>query len=125
MRNNSPARLTVPIGVDGGCHAVELLLICQQRVSRLIDPLFFYADDFSGSGNDCLRTETERPEAVIAGTAEVIGVEEEGIYQAAHALLTDQEKFNRMATAVNPYGDGQACRRIVACIEEWAGLISE
>jgi len=69
-----------------------------------------------------LRTETERPEAVAAGTVEVAGVEEEKIYQSAHALLTDPQKFDRMAMAVNPYGDGHACERIVACIEKWAGI---
>jgi UDP-N-acetylglucosamine 2-epimerase len=68
-----------------------------------------------------LRTETERPEAVVAGTVEIAGVEEEQIYQAAHALLTDKQKFRTMATAVNPYGDGHACERIVACVEEWLG----
>lgn len=70
-----------------------------------------------------LRTETERPEAVEAGTVEIVGVEEEGIFQGAHTLFTDQNKFERMAKAINPYGDGHACAKIIACIEEWAGII--
>jgi UDP-N-acetylglucosamine 2-epimerase len=69
-----------------------------------------------------LRTETERPEAVAAGTVEVAGVEEERIYQAAHTLLTDPQRFEQMAMAVNPYGDGHACARIVACMEKWLGI---
>lgn len=60
-----------------------------------------------------LRTETERPEAVEAGTVEVVGVEEQAIYDKARTLLTDQDRYDRMAHAVNPYGDGHASERIV------------
>lgn len=63
-----------------------------------------------------LRKVTERPEAVAAGTAKVIGVEEEGVYQAIHKLLTDQRAYGRMANAVNPYGDGKATLRILDAI---------
>lgn len=66
-----------------------------------------------------LRTETERPEAVEAGTVKVVGVDEETIYQNAVTLLTSQEEYNRMAKAVNPYGDGHASERIVQAILEW------
>lgn len=60
-----------------------------------------------------LRTETERPEAVEAGTVRVVGVEEENIYENARLLLTEREKYDQMAHAVNPYGDGHASERIV------------
>lgn len=66
-----------------------------------------------------LRTETERPEAVAAGTVKVVGVEEEVIYQNACQLLTDGEEYSKMARAVNPYGDGHACERIVKYILDW------
>lgn len=66
-----------------------------------------------------LRTETERPEAVAAGTVKVVGVEEEVIYQNACQLLTDGEEYSKMARAVNPYGDGHACERIVKHILDW------
>ena len=66
-----------------------------------------------------LRTETERPEAVEAGTVKVVGVCEEAIYENAKLLLTDTEAYRRMAHAVNPYGDGHACERIVRHILEW------
>jgi UDP-N-acetylglucosamine 2-epimerase (non-hydrolysing) len=59
-----------------------------------------------------LRTETERPEAVEAGTVEVIGVEEKVVYAKAAALLTNQGVYAKMANAVNPYGDGYASKRI-------------
>lgn len=69
-----------------------------------------------------LRTETERPEAVEAGTVKVVGVREEDIYENAKILLTDEISYKKMAQAVNPYGDGQASKRIVKCILEWKGI---
>lgn len=60
-----------------------------------------------------LRQETERPEAVAAGTVKLAGVETETIVSMAEELLTDRDAYQRMAQAVNPYGDGLACRRIV------------
>lgn len=59
-----------------------------------------------------LRTETERPEAVEAGTVEVVGIEENSVYAKAAALLTDHGLYAKMANAVNPYGDGFASKRI-------------
>ena len=69
-----------------------------------------------------LRRETERPEAVEAGTVKIAGTEEEDVYQMAHTLLTDAAAYGEMAHAVNPYGDGQACRRIADAIEWKFGL---
>jgi len=66
-----------------------------------------------------LRTETERPEAVEAGTVDVVGVEEDAIYNAASLLLNDLNAYNKMAMAVNPYGDGKASARIVDAIREF------
>lgn len=63
-----------------------------------------------------MRTETERPEAVEAGTVKVAGVEEEDIFELASELLSDPEKYAAMAKAVNPYGDGHASERIVSAI---------
>ena len=59
------------------------------------------------------RRETERPEAIEAGTVKLAGVSRETIYRMAKELLTDREAYDRMARAVNPYGDGHACERIV------------
>ena len=63
-----------------------------------------------------LRKETERPEAVAAGTVLLAGVEEDDIFSMASTLLSDRNAYDKMAHAVNPYGDGQACRRIVDAI---------
>lgn len=67
-----------------------------------------------------LRTETERPEAVEAGTVEVVGIEETVVYAKAAALLTDHGLYTKMANAVNPYGDGHASERIVDLLNRWA-----
>lgn len=69
-----------------------------------------------------LRRETERPEAVRAGTVRLAGTEEEEIFSLASELLHDERAYHAMAHAVNPYGDGQACRRIADAIEWKFGL---
>jgi UDP-N-acetylglucosamine 2-epimerase len=72
-----------------------------------------------------LRRETERPEAVAAGTVELAGVERESIVRLASELLTDSKKYRRMAAAVNPYGDGRACPRIADAILYCFGFRAE
>jgi len=69
-----------------------------------------------------LRGETERPEAVVAGTVRVIGTRREDIVREIRTLLTDPAAYRAMAEAVNPYGDGQASRRIVAVIMHEFGI---
>ncbi len=66
-----------------------------------------------------VRKETERPEAVEAGTVKLAGVSRDTIYQMAKELLTDHENYGKMAHAVNPYGDGHACERIVMALVEY------
>ena len=63
-----------------------------------------------------LRRETERPEAVTAGTVKLAGTDTEDIYSLAAELLDDPAAYDRMAKAVNPYGDGKACQRIAQAI---------
>lgn len=72
-----------------------------------------------------LRRETERPEAVAAGTVRLAGTEEETVYTLARELLEDRASYEKMARAVNPYGDGWACRRIADAIEYRFGLRSD
>jgi UDP-N-acetylglucosamine 2-epimerase len=68
-----------------------------------------------------VRKETERPEAVEAGTVKLAGVSRREIYEMTRELLTDQGAYERMARAVNPYGDGRACERIIEAIKRrWA-----
>ena len=72
-----------------------------------------------------LRRETERPEAVAAGTVRLAGTEEEMVFRLASELLKDESAYRAMAHAVNPYGDGHACRRIVDAIAWKFGLRAE
>jgi UDP-N-acetylglucosamine 2-epimerase (non-hydrolysing) len=64
-----------------------------------------------------VRRETERPEAVEAGTVKLAGVERETLYNMARALLTDKTEYDRMANAVNPYGNGHAAEAIVEVLK--------
>ena len=72
-----------------------------------------------------LRRETERPEAVKAGTVKIAGTEENVIFSMASELLTAPAAYAAMAHAVNPYGDGHACRRNADAIEWKFGLRAE
>ncbi|HQV32709.1 MAG TPA: UDP-N-acetylglucosamine 2-epimerase, partial [Calditrichia bacterium] len=66
-----------------------------------------------------LRRETERQEAVAAGTALLVGTREADIVAAAAALLEDEKAYRRMASAKNPFGDGQASAKMVDDIQKW------
>ena len=72
-----------------------------------------------------LRRETERPEAIAAGTAKLAGVETEPIVALTQELLQGGEAYARMAHAVNPYGDGKACGRIADAIAWHFGVVEE
>lgn len=69
-----------------------------------------------------LRNETERPEAVEAGTVKVVGTDKDNIVKETFRLLDDETEYKRMAHSVNPYGDGHASERIVEAIRYWFGL---
>ena len=69
-----------------------------------------------------MRRETERPEAVAAGTVKLCGVVQDDIVTMAERLIRDKSAYDAMAHAVNPYGDGHACRRIADAIEWKFGL---
>lgn len=72
-----------------------------------------------------LRKETERPEAITAGTVKLAGVTYEDILKMANELLDDPAVYARMAKAVNPYGDGHACERIAKAICWHFGLLDQ
>ena len=69
-----------------------------------------------------LRNETERPEAVTAGTVKVVGTDKDTIVKEATKLLTDSYAYEKMSKAVNPYGDGNSCDRIVEAIRYYFGI---
>jgi UDP-N-acetylglucosamine 2-epimerase (non-hydrolysing) len=65
-----------------------------------------------------LRATTERPEAIEAGTAQIVGTDREVIARATYRLLDDADAYAAMARAANPFGDGHAARRIVDALME-------
>ncbi|MGG1687328.1 non-hydrolyzing UDP-N-acetylglucosamine 2-epimerase [Pseudalkalibacillus sp. NRS-1564] len=69
-----------------------------------------------------LRENTERPEGVSAGTLKLVGTDEETIYSTASTLLTNKEEYYKMSQASNPYGDGEASKRIVEAILYYYGV---
>jgi UDP-N-acetylglucosamine 2-epimerase (non-hydrolysing) len=66
-----------------------------------------------------LRTETERPEAVEAGTVKMAGVKEDDVYCYTNLLLHNDAEYQKMARSINPYGDGHASERILEAILRW------
>ena len=72
-----------------------------------------------------LRQETERPEAVEAGTVRMAGTSEEDVYKLAKMLLDDKAEYEKMNKAANPYGDGKASSRIVKAIKYYFGVTEE
>ena len=72
-----------------------------------------------------LRETTERPEGLAAGTARLVGTAEEAIVAAASELLADEAAYGAMARATNPYGDGQAARRIREILFQHFSLTAE
>ena len=119
---NPAVRQTVN-AILGGVDRVHLIEpVDVEDMHNLMDRSYLVMTDSGGLQEEApscgvpvlvLRTETERPEAVEAGTVKVVGVEEDVIYQEAVTLLTNQEKYDEMARAINPYGDGHASERIV------------
>ncbi|MFC1768096.1 non-hydrolyzing UDP-N-acetylglucosamine 2-epimerase, partial [Candidatus Margulisiibacteriota bacterium] len=69
-----------------------------------------------------LREVTERPEAVECGAVKVVGMDKENIVKETEKLLYDKEEYEKMAEAVNPYGDGKASERIVGVLLNYFGF---
>lgn len=72
-----------------------------------------------------LRDTTERPEGIEAGTLELVGTDEEMVYERTKVLLSDKETYTKMSLAANPFGDGHASRRIVEAILHHFGVVGE
>lgn len=65
-----------------------------------------------------MRDTTERPDAVQAGVVRLVGTNQQHIEQGLQLLLDDEQEYARMSVAQNPYGDGKACQRIIATLEQ-------
>lgn len=64
------------------------------------------------------RTVTERTEGIDAGTAKLVGTDRENITAHAYALMDDQQAYEKMANAVNPYGDGTSSQQIIKILKD-------
>ena len=110
----------------GGVSNIHLIdPLDAMDMHRLMARSFFVMTDSGGLQEEApalgkpvlvLRRETERPEAVEAGTVKLAGTETDEIIRLADLLLEDETFYNAMAKAVNPYGDGHACPRIAQAI---------
>ncbi|MGD9155383.1 MAG: UDP-N-acetylglucosamine 2-epimerase, partial [Bacillota bacterium] len=69
-----------------------------------------------------LRDTTERPEAIEAGTVKLVGTNQNEIVREANLLLRDSNEYQKMANAVNPYGDGKASPRILKAIMNYFSM---
>lgn len=65
-----------------------------------------------------MRDTTERPEAVVAGTVKLVGCDQAVLVREAEKLLNDQNEYEMMSRAHNPYGDGKACERVVQLMQD-------
>ncbi len=111
----------------GGVDRVHLIdPVDVEEMHNLMARCYFVMTDSGGLQEEApamgkpvlvLRKETERPEAVAAGTVKLAGVEHEEVLALGKDLLEDPALYARMAHAVNPYGDGEACGRIADAIE--------
>ena len=125
----NPAVQNVAKEVLGDMENVHLIApLDVQELHNAMDKSYMILTDSGGLQEEApslgkpvlvLRTETERPEAVEAGTVKVVGVSEDVIYEEAKILLTNETAYQKMAQAINPYGDGEASRRIVGAILEY------
>lgn len=124
---NPAVRETVfsKLGGNSRFHLIDPLDV--QDMHNAMAHSFFVMTDSGGLQEEAphlgkpvlvLRTETERPEAVEAGTAKVVGVETADIVAQAMVLLEKPERYSEMAMAQNPYGDGHASERIVSILRE-------
>lgn len=129
--HKNPAVRRVVEEVLGGIERVKLIEpLDYQPFANLMNKSHLVLTDSGGLQEEApslgkpvlvLRENTERPEAVSAGTVELVGINREKIYLTTKKLLTDKAKYKQMAQAVNPYGDGMASQRIVEALHHFWG----
>lgn len=131
----NPAVRETVFGILGGMERVHLIdPINVDELHNAISRSYLVMTDSGGIQEEApalakpvlvLRRETERPEAVAAGTVKIAGVEKDTIVRMAKELLEDEAAYAKMAHAANPYGDGEASRRIIEAIMYAFGLRAE
>ena len=112
----------------GGIKNIHLIEpLTYQPFVKLQSKSFFIITDSGGIQEEApslgkpvlvVRKETERPEAVEAGTVKMAGVERDKVYKLAKELLDNKDEYEKMAHSINPYGDGKAAKRIAQIIQK-------
>lgn len=131
----NPAVQSVARGIMGGHSRIHLIdPLDVQDMHNLMDRSYLIMTDSGGLQEEApslgkpvlvLRNETERPEAVAAGTVKLAGTDKDRIIQLSSELLDSSEEYQKMARAVNPYGDGFASARIAKALLYEFGLSKE
>jgi UDP-N-acetylglucosamine 2-epimerase len=121
--HKNPAVREIANEVLGNCPRVHLLEpLDAEEMHNLMDRSYLVLTDSGGLQEEApslgkpvlvVRNETERPEAIEFGTLKLAGTDKEHIIKLLEELLNDETEYNKMANAVNPYGDGAASQRIV------------
>ncbi len=131
IHRNPLVRDAILPSVEGRANVTILEPLAYGAFSRLMERASLVLTDSGGVQEEApslgkpvlvLRDTTERPEAVLAGTAMLVGTGRERIVAEVSKLLDDPDAYQAMATAVNPYGDGRATERTIAAIAEMFGL---
>ncbi|KNF09723.1 putative UDP-N-acetylglucosamine 2-epimerase [Gottschalkia purinilytica] len=139
VEKNSDVEVVFPIHLNPKVREIANNILKGNDRIHLIDPLdylpfanlqkrcYFIVTDSGGIQEEAptlgkpvlvVRKETERPEGIEAGTAKLLGLEKENIFKEIDLLINDKDEYNKMANAVNPYGDGTAAQKIVNIIVE-------
>lgn len=139
VEDNPDVQVVYPVHLNPAVREVAFDILGNHERIKLIDPVnadelhnaikrgYMVLTDSGGLQEEApslgkpvlvLRNETERPEAVDAGTVKIAGVDEDTIYNMTSELINNSDEYNKMAHAVNPYGDGHASERIVKAIIE-------
>ena len=127
----NPAVREVAFGILGDHNRIHLIdPIDVEELHNLMGRCYMVMTDSGGLQEEApslgkpvlvLRNETERPEAIGAGTVKLAGVDEQVILNLANELLDNKEEYDKMSHAVNPYGDGKASERTVDAILYYFG----
>lgn len=136
-KNNNNIEIIYPVHMNPNVQGPVNKILGDTEKIHLIPPLdydvfvqlmnvsFFIATDSGGIQEEApslgkpvlvMRNVTERPEAIEAGTARLVGTNKHLIVNEAQKLLDDKVEYEKMAKAVNPYGDGKAAKRIAKCL---------
>lgn len=142
VEENTDVRIVYPVHKNPKVREMAKQILGNYDQIRLIEPLnvyefhnlincsYFIVTDSGGIQEEApslgkpvlvMRDVTERQEGIEAGTLKLVGTDENQIYQAMNRLLSDKDEYKRMSHATNPYGDGNASKRIVQIIQEFLG----